>query len=89
METLAPALDVVHSHPYLSSASIILGCVALVRLARWRSRSQLPPGPKGYPIVGNLFDIPPTHVWEKFATWGREYGGFFLSFKLCPSRVFN
>ena len=76
MEALAPVVQVVYNHPYLSLASVILGCAALVRLARWRSRSHLPPGPKGYPIVGNLLDLPPTHLWEKFGDWGKQYGGF-------------
>ena len=76
MEALAPVLEVVNSHPYLSLASVILGCAALVRLAQWRSRSQLPPGPKGLPIVGNLFDLASTHLWEQFGAWGREYGAF-------------
>ena len=76
METLAPVLDVVKTRPYVSSVSVVLGCVALVRLARWRSRSHLPPGPKGLPIVGNLFDFDTTHVWEQFGAWGRQYGRF-------------
>ena len=74
METLAPVFDVINNHPYHSLASIILGGAALVRLTRARSHPHLPPGPKGYPIVGNLFDLPPTHAWEKFGEWGRQYG---------------
>ena len=76
METLVPALEAVNNYPYLSLTSVILGCAALVRLARWRSQSQLPPGPKGFPIVGNLFDLASTHLWEQFGAWGREYGTF-------------
>ena len=74
----APTVDLVNDRPYLSLASVIIGSAALVWLGRRRSRSRLPPGPKGYPIVGNLFDLPPTHVWEKFGEWGKQYGG--LSF---------
>ena len=85
METVAPVLDVVNGHPYLSSVSIILGCAALARLVRWRSHTRLPPGPKGYPIIGNLLDLPPTHVWEKFGTWGKQYGR--LSFLLHVTHV--
>ena len=75
METIAPIFDVANNYPYLSVASVVLGCIALMRLAR-RRRSDLPPGPKGYPIVGNLFDLPLTHSWEKFAEFGEQYGAF-------------
>jgi len=85
METVVPILDVVNSRPYLSLTSVVLACAALVRLARWRSRSHLPPGPNGYPIVGNLFDLPATHIWEQFGAWGRQYGGFsFTHLRPCP-----
>ena len=73
METVAPILDAANNHPYFSAIAVVLGCAALVRVARGR-RSDLPPGPKGYPIVGNLFDLPPTHIWEKFAEFGEQYG---------------
>ena len=75
MEMLAPVLNVANDHPYLSSASVILGCVAIVRSARRRPRPNPPPGPKGFPIVGNLFDLAATNVWEQFGAWGRQYGG--------------
>ena len=73
METVAPILDMANDHPYLSAASVALGCAALMRLARGQ-RSDLPPGPKGYPIIGNLFDMPSTHAWEKFGEFGEKYG---------------
>ena len=73
MKTIAPILEAVNDHPYISLVSAVLGCATLVRLAR-RRRSNLPPGPKGYPVVGNLFDLPPAHVWEKFGEFGEKYG---------------
>ena len=76
METVAPVLHVVKNHPYISLASVILGCATLVRLTRWRSSPHLPPGPKGLPVVGNLFDLATTHVWEQFGAWGKRYGTF-------------
>ena len=78
METVTSIFDVANNHPYLSVASVVLGIPALMRFARHR-RYDLPPGPKGYPIVGNLFDLPPTHPWEKFAEFGKQYGALFLS----------
>ena len=78
MEAIAPLFDVANDYPYLSSAAVILGCAALVRLARSRSRPPLPPGPKGYPIIGNLLDMPPTHVWEKFGELSKQYGALYI-----------
>ena len=34
---------------------------------------KLPPGPKKYPLIGNLLSIPRTLEWETFAKWGQEY----------------
>ncbi|KAI1342943.1 cytochrome P450 [Xylariaceae sp. FL0016] len=45
-----------------------------------RSRPGLPrhskplPGPKGYPIIGNLSQIPPKHSWLKFKEWADIHG---------------
>ena len=77
MESAAPILGVANSYPYLSVISVLFGCATLMWFAR-RRRSDLPPGPKGYPIVGNLFDLPSTHVWEKCGEFGKQYGA--LSF---------
>jgi len=42
-----------------------------------RSRAPLPPGPKGYPVIGNIFDMPSCREWETFTEWGRTYGKSF------------
>ena len=83
METFAPIGYMVVDHPYPSLAIVILGCATLVRLAQRRSRPRLPPGPRGYPILGNLLDLPPNHVWEKFGAWGKQYGKLF-ALRLLP-----
>ena len=36
--------------------------------------AQVPDGPPGKPLVGNLLDIPPYHSWFKFAEWSKQYG---------------
>jgi hypothetical protein len=33
-----------------------------------------PPGPKGYPIIGNLFDIPNVFIHKRFREMCRELG---------------
>ncbi|KZM23286.1 uncharacterized protein EKO05_0004435 [Ascochyta rabiei] len=32
------------------------------------------PGPKGYPIIGSIPDVPEKNGFIKFADWGKEYG---------------
>ncbi|KAI9067667.1 cytochrome P450 [Trametes sanguinea] len=48
----------------------------LVSLVVWRFHrpSSLPPGPRGWPIIGNALQIPGTHQHVKFAEWARQWG---------------
>lgn len=57
--------------------------ITFVGLAVWlvkhylsSSRSSLPlsPGPKGYPVIGNVLDIPQTQPHKTYAEWGTKYG---------------
>ncbi len=41
------------------------------------------PGPRGLPLVGNLFQIRRKHLHQSVEAWGREYGPFFR-FRLGP-----
>jgi hypothetical protein len=34
---------------------------------------KLPPGPRGYPILGNALEIQ-SHQWLKFIEWRKQYG---------------
>ncbi|PCH44804.1 cytochrome P450 [Wolfiporia cocos MD-104 SS10] len=33
-----------------------------------------PPGPKGLPLVGNLFDMPKSQAWKTFTKWSEKWG---------------
>lgn len=35
---------------------------------------RYPPGPRGLPLLGNLFDIPQRAPWETYTRWGKQYG---------------
>lgn len=56
---------------------IVLGLVFLV-IPRQRARrgSQPLPGPRGWPLVGNTFQIP-THPQEQVRKWTAQYGKIF------------
>ncbi|TFK25347.1 cytochrome P450 [Coprinopsis marcescibilis] len=59
-------------------AVLALACLGWATSGYFRRRLPLPPGPKGYPLVGNLFDIPPDFAWEKFNSWCKYYNSDIL-----------
>ncbi|OJT05250.1 O-methylsterigmatocystin oxidoreductase [Trametes pubescens] len=38
------------------------------------SKIPLPPGPRGLPLLGNLFDMPRQSAWKTFTAWSVAYG---------------
>ncbi|KAJ7689239.1 cytochrome P450 [Mycena olivaceomarginata] len=38
------------------------------------SRNDLPPGPKGLPLVGNALQMPFVTPWVTYRNWAKEYG---------------
>ncbi|KAG5637386.1 hypothetical protein H0H81_004763 [Sphagnurus paluster] len=41
---------------------------------RLRNKQKLPPGPPGWPLIGNLLDMPRETTWKTFTEWGQKYG---------------
>ncbi len=37
-------------------------------------KGRLPPGPRGLPFIGNVFDMPTDKPWSVFGRWGETYG---------------
>lgn len=58
------------------AGTYILGLVLVVRRVLMGSGESLPPGPKGWPIIKNIRDIPSEYQWKAFLQWSREYSPY-------------
>lgn len=54
-------------------AAVLLALIVNAAVVR-RRRTPLPPGPRGWPVIGNVFDMPASYHWKTFAMWGEQYG---------------
>ncbi len=56
-----------------------LGALVLYRLLSSIRRRPLPlpPGPKGLPLIGNLWDVAAEYPWLTYSQWAATYGDVF------------
>ncbi|KAK7678433.1 hypothetical protein QCA50_018493 [Cerrena zonata] len=72
--------------------AVFLCAFILLKWLKQTSKSTLPlpPGPKGYPIIGNLLQMPSTTPWKTFREWSKLYGDvMFLDLPNQPTIVLN
>ncbi|KZP01106.1 cytochrome P450 [Calocera viscosa TUFC12733] len=60
--------------PLILVSLVLLGLVLFIRNLRRRPSTPLPPGPKGLPLLGNLFQVPSQLLFVKIIEWSKEYG---------------
>ncbi|KAH6919266.1 cytochrome P450 [Coprinopsis sp. MPI-PUGE-AT-0042] len=75
--------------PVLTGIGIALTGASLSYYAR-RWRKRLPPGPTGYPLVGNALQMPTEEPWRVYNQWAEKYGDIiYLEALGQPIIVFN
>ena len=65
---------------YQVLATLLFGCIFLFRRLNLKRRNPkglpLPPGPKGFPVIGNLLDFPSNYQWLVYDEWRKTYGKY-------------
>lgn len=59
---------------YFLDFFLFVAGIYFVRRLLSKRRSPLPPGPRGYPIIGNVLDMPTDRPWLTFTQWGEKWG---------------
>ncbi|KAF7365937.1 Cytochrome p450 [Mycena venus] len=75
------------SSPLQNAGLALISCV-LYYLLRLRSRKlPLPPGPKGLPLLGNIYDVPEKQSWLAFLEMTKKYDSDIISLNLMGTTV--
>ena len=64
---------------FAPEAIYVLVAILSVTFLIYRRRASalpLPPGPRGWPLIENLFDWPFESAWIPFAEWSKVFGMF-------------
>jgi hypothetical protein len=83
---LTSVVSTMDSNAIVASALAIVASYTLYRISRKPKNSSLPPGPKGWPVIGNLLDVPlDVDFWKTFRSWGQQFGAYSFPLFIHPS----
>jgi cytochrome P450 len=51
-----------------------VGVYLIKRVVIKKNPTPYPPGPRGWPLIGNILDMPRVKPWLTFTEWGKKYG---------------
>ena len=76
-------MGLLETYSYQIITALFFGCVLLFRLLKKSGSGNpnglpLPPGPKGYPLIGSLFDMPIDKPWLVYDEWSKTYGKYMI-----------
>jgi hypothetical protein len=60
----------------LTDLLLLVTGIAFLYWVTKKTPHSLPPGPKGWPFVGNLLDIPKETFYKKYSEWAQMYGAW-------------
>ncbi|XP_066283303.1 cytochrome P450 2D26-like [Branchiostoma lanceolatum] len=71
-----------------SLQALLVGVVVIITAVLWKrsSTAGLPPGPRGLPLVGNLFSLS-KNLPLIYQEWSKKYGGVFTVYAFNQPRV--
>ena len=79
---ISSTISLLGIYPYYKLTALLFSVVLFRQLKKGRDGNPnglpLPPGPKGYPLIGNLFDMPVYKPWVVYDEWRKTYGKTFI-----------
>ena len=84
LSVISSTIVLLGTYPYYKLAALFFGVMFMLfrRLKKGGDGNPnglpLPPGPIGYPLIGNLFDVPINKPWVVYDEWRKTYGKTFI-----------
>lgn len=61
---------------YVLCVAVLIACI-FITLQSYTGAKDRPPGPKGYPFLGVVFEVDPPTLYKKLYEWTKQYGDVF------------